>query len=66
MQVKVFNDDVTKATKVLKRKLQEEGIFRDMKRRRFYEKPGDRRRRKEKEAQRRLRKRMRKIASFRR
>ncbi|MFO7982064.1 MAG: 30S ribosomal protein S21 [Desulfuromonadales bacterium] len=66
MQVKVFNDDVTKATKVLKRKLQEEGLFRDMKRRRFYEKPGDRRRRKEKEAQRRLNKRIRKIASFRR
>lgn len=64
MEVKVFNGDVNKATKVLKRKLQEEGIFRDMKRRRFYEKPSVRRRRKEKEAQRRLRKRLRKIARF--
>lgn len=64
MEVKVFNGDVNKATKVLKRKLQEEGIFRDMKRRRFYEKPSVRRRRKEKEAQRRLRKRLRKMARF--
>lgn len=64
MEVKVFNGDVNKATKVLKRKLQEEGIFRDMKRRRFYEKPSVRKRRKEKEAQRRLRKRLRKIARF--
>jgi small subunit ribosomal protein S21 len=44
---------------VLKRKLQQEGLFREMKQRKFYEKPSVKRKRKEKEAQRRLRKKMR-------
>ncbi|PLY10206.1 MAG: 30S ribosomal protein S21, partial [Desulfuromonas sp.] len=51
--------NVEKAIKVLKRKLQQEGLFREMKLRRFYEKPSVKRKRKEKEALRRLRKKMR-------
>ena len=59
MEIKVFNDDVNRASKKLRRKLQQEGLFREMKRRRYYEKPSVRRRRKEKEAARRLRKKQR-------
>ena len=61
MEIKVINDDVNRASKKLRRKLQQEGVFREMKRRRFYEKPSVRRRRKEKEAARRLRKKMRRM-----
>lgn len=61
MEVKVFNDDVNRASKKLRRKLQQEGMFRELKHRRFYEKPSVRRRRKQKEAERRLRKKMRRM-----
>jgi len=44
--------------------LQQEGLFREMKQRKFYEKPSIKRKRKEKEAQRRLRKKMRAIKRF--
>jgi len=42
--------------RVLKRKLAKEGIFKEMKKRAFYEKPSVRRKRKRSEAQRRRRK----------
>ena len=61
MEVDVYDDNVNKAIKVMKRKLQQDGFFRDIKRRRFYEKPSVRRRRKEAEAERRLRKKMRRM-----
>jgi small subunit ribosomal protein S21 len=61
MEIKVINDDVNRASKKLRRKLQQEGLFREMKRRRYYEKPSVRSRRKEKEAARRLRKKMRRM-----
>ena len=48
---------------MLKRKLQQEGLFREMKQRKFYEKPSVKRKRKEKEAQRRLRKKQRLMRS---
>lgn len=48
--------------KVLKKKLQREGLFREMKRRKFYEKPSDKRARKVGEAIRRARKAARKQA----
>lgn len=64
MEIKVYDDNITKAMKVMKRKLQQDGFFRDMKRRRFYEKPSVRRKRKEAEAARRLRKKARKMARF--
>ena len=61
MEVRVYDDNLTKAMKVMKRKLQQDGFFRDLKRRRFYEKPSVRRKRKEAEAERRLRKKMRRL-----
>ena len=41
MQVLVRDNNVDQALKVLKRKMQREGVFREMKRRRFYEKPSE-------------------------
>ena len=42
LQVFVRDNNVDQALKVLKRRLQREGVFREMKRRRFYEKPSER------------------------
>ena len=64
MEIQVFEGNVEKAIKILKRKLQQEGLFREMKQRKFYEKPSVKRKRKEKEAQRRLRKKMRMAKRF--
>ena len=44
MQVLVRDDDVDQALKVLKKKMQREGVFREMKLRGHYEKPIERRR----------------------
>ena len=60
MLVQVRDNDVAGALRVLKKKMQREGTFRDMKRRRFYEKPSERRVREAQEAVRRRRKAMRK------
>jgi small subunit ribosomal protein S21 len=60
MQVFVRDNDVSAALRVLKRKMQREGIFREMKRRRAYEKPSERKAREKAEAFRRYRKAMRK------
>jgi len=61
MEIKVNNNDVNFALRKLKRKLQQDGMFRELRNRRSYEKPSVRRRRKTQEAQRRLRKKMRKM-----
>src|SRR2546426_10423276 len=53
MEIKVFNNNVEKALKVAKKKLAGEGLFRELKRRRFYEKPSVRKKAKQREAQRR-------------
>lgn len=60
MRVFVKDNDVNAALRVLKKKLQREGTFREMKRRRSYEKPSERRVREQAEAVRRYRKAMRK------
>ena len=60
MEVFVRDDDVNGALRVLKKKMQREGIFREMKRRRSYEKPSERRVREKAEAVRRHRKMLRK------
>jgi small subunit ribosomal protein S21 len=60
MQVFVRDNDVGAALRVLKKKLQREGTFREMKRRRNFEKPSERRTREKAEAVRRYRKAMRK------
>jgi small subunit ribosomal protein S21 len=44
------------ALRHLKRKLQQEGLFRELKKRKFYEKPSVKKKRKQLEAQRRKRK----------
>ena len=49
MQVLVRDNNVDQALRVLKKKLQREGVFREMKARRAYEKPSEKRIR-EKEA----------------
>ena len=41
MQVTVQDNNVEKAIKILKRKLTKEGVFRQLKERRFFEKPSD-------------------------
>lgn len=60
MQVYVRDNDVAAAIRVLKKKMQREGTFREMKRRRSYEKPSERRAREHAESVRRYRKAMRK------
>lgn len=60
MQVYVRDNDVNAALRILKKKLQRDGTFREMKRRRAYEKPSERRAREKGEAVRRYRKAMRK------
>ena len=56
MQVLVRDNNVEQALRVLKKKLQREGLFREMKRRRHYEKPSEKRAREKAEAVRRARK----------
>ena len=56
MQVLVRDNDVEKALRILKRKMQREGVFREMKRRRAYEKPSERKTREKSDAIRRHRK----------
>ncbi len=41
MQVFVRDNDVDQALRILERKMQREGVFREMRRKRFYEKPSD-------------------------
>ena len=62
MQVIVRDNNVEQALRVLKKKLQREGVFREMKRRRAYEKPSVKRAREKGEAVRRARKQARKLA----
>jgi small subunit ribosomal protein S21 len=56
VQVLVRDNNVDQALKALKKKLQREGVFREMKLRRHYEKPSERRAREAAEAVRRARK----------
>jgi small subunit ribosomal protein S21 len=56
VQVIVRDNNVDQALKVLKKKLQREGVFREMKLRGHYEKPSERRVREKAEAIRRARK----------
>ena len=60
MQVLVRENNVDQALRVLKKKMQREGLFREMKLRRSYEKPSERRAREQAEAVRRHRKLLRK------
>ena len=56
VEVSVRDNDVDQALRALKKKMQREGIFREMKMRRSYEKPSEKRAREKAEAVRRARK----------
>ena len=62
MQVLVRDNNVDQALKALKKKMQREGIFREMKLRNYFEKPSERKAREKAEAVRRARKLARKRA----
>ena len=56
MQILVRDNNVEQALRVLKKKMQREGVFREMKLRKHYEKPSERKAREKAEAIRRARK----------
>ena len=60
MQVNVRDNNIEQALRALKKKLQREGVFREMKNRRVYEKPSEKKARELAESTRRVRKLMRK------
>jgi small subunit ribosomal protein S21 len=62
MQIIVRDNNVDQALRALKKKLQREGVYREMKLRRHYEKPSEKRAREKAEAVRRSRKLARKKA----
>jgi small subunit ribosomal protein S21 len=62
LQVQVRDNNVDQALRVLKKRLQREGIFREMKLRNYFEKPSEKRVREKGEAVRRARKNARKQA----
>jgi small subunit ribosomal protein S21 len=62
MQVFVRDNNVDQALRILKKKMQREGLFRELKRRAAYEKPSERKTREKGEAIRRIRKLARKKA----
>jgi small subunit ribosomal protein S21 len=62
LEVKVDGENINRAINQLKRKMANEGIYKELKKRRFYEKPSERKKRKAREAERRLRKAMRRQA----
>lgn len=50
MEVKVWDNNIEKAIKSLKNKLNKEGVFKELKNKRFYEKPSVKEKRKRVEA----------------
>ena len=56
VQVTVRDNNVEQALRILKKKMQREGIFRETKQRRFYEKPSEKKLREKQESIRRARK----------
>ncbi|MBW2623014.1 MAG: 30S ribosomal protein S21 [Deltaproteobacteria bacterium] len=58
MEIIVKDNDVDQALKVLKRKIARDGLLKQLKTKRAYEKPSEKRKRKERESLRRIRKAM--------
>lgn len=56
LEVEVRNNDINQALKVLKHKMSVEGVLAELKRRRFAEKPSEKKRHKHREALKKLRK----------
>ncbi len=63
IQVDVSDGNIEKALRDLKKKMAFEGVYKEIKRRRFYEKPSVEKKRKKEEALRRLKKRERRMQS---
>ncbi|MEW6078005.1 MAG: 30S ribosomal protein S21 [Thermodesulfobacteriota bacterium] len=55
IEVRVIDNDLEKAMKILKKKIQNDGLFKRLRLRKTYEKPSEFKRRKEREAMRRQR-----------
>ena len=55
IQVRVVDNDLEKAMRILKKKIQNDGLFKRLKMKKSYEKPSEFRRRKQREALRRQR-----------
>jgi small subunit ribosomal protein S21 len=51
LEIKVVGQNIERAIKLLKREAEKEGLFRELKKRRFYEKPSEKRKSKQREAQ---------------
>jgi len=64
-EVKVIDDQLERALKILKRKLAQNGTFKEIKKRRYYEKPSVKKKRKRQEAQKRRVKAMKKASRYR-
>ena len=58
MRVEVFDNQIDAALKTLKKQMQKDGLFQEMKRRAHYEKPSVKRKRKQAEARKKRRKAM--------
>ncbi len=63
MEIRVVSRDVEKALRNLKKKLQLDGLFGELKKRRFYEKPSVKKKTKQLEAEKRRRKLLKRRAS---
>jgi len=59
LDIKIYGNDIERALKTLKRHLQKEGLFKEIKKRSFYEKPSEKKKRKQKEARKKRMKRIR-------
>ena len=59
MKVNVYNNQIEKAIRDLKRKLSKEGFYSEIKERRFYDKPSVQKKKKQAKAAKRLRKKVR-------
>jgi small subunit ribosomal protein S21 len=53
LEIRVSGNDIEKALKLLKRQLQKDGLLKELKKRRFYEKPSVKMKTKQREAQKR-------------
>ena len=65
MEVRVYNNDIEKALRILKKKLSKDGLYTELKERRFYDKPSVKKKKKAiKAAKRKLKKKGRRRQAF--
>jgi len=50
LEIRVHGNDIEGALRALKRQLQKDGLFREIKKRSFYEKPSEKEKRKQRDA----------------